>query len=273
MEQLGGGKTLYPELAEKYDIVGFVDNDQRKWGKRLCGAEIYDPHVLVDGLAYDVLIITSTTGVGPIKTQCIGLGIPEERIITSYMDSTVDSRKTFLEHFALQIGDEDPGAECAEAGVFEGEFAKWINQYFPTRKLHLFDTFEGFDARDIKEEDRQSIGKVGDYYNTSVEKVMAKMPYPDNCVVHKGYFPETAQGIESKFCFVNLDLDLYLPTYSGLKFFQTRMSPHGVILVHDYFYYGYKGVKKAVDEFIRENPGKVRGVPIGDGLSILLLLQ
>ena len=42
--------------------------------------------------------------------------------------------------------------ECAEAGVFEGDFAKWINQYFPDRKLYLFDTFEGFDMRDIEKE-------------------------------------------------------------------------------------------------------------------------
>ena len=273
MEPPGGGKKIYFEVSNEYDVVAFVDNDQKKWGQQLCGVKIYAPQMLTDGLIYDEVIITSVTHAEPIRKQCMELGVPAERIITSYVGTSLESRRMFLKQFALMIGDEDPGAECAEAGVFKGEFAKWINQYFPTRKLHLFDTFEGFDSRDIEEEKGQSTASEGDFGDTSVERVMAKMPYPDNCVIHKGYFPETAQGIESKFCFVNLDLDLYMPTYSGLKFFQSRMSPHGVILVHDYFSEDFRGAKKAVDEFIQENPGKVRKVPIGDVLSILLVLQ
>ena len=31
--------------------------------------------------------------------------------------------------------------ECAELGVYKGEFAKKINKVFPEKKLYLFDTF------------------------------------------------------------------------------------------------------------------------------------
>lgn len=34
----------------------------------------------------------------------------------------------------------------AEVGVFQGEFAQYINVAFPDSKLYLFDTFDGFDA-------------------------------------------------------------------------------------------------------------------------------
>ena len=37
----------------------------------------------------------------------------------------------------------------AELGVYKGKFARYINSYFPTRKLYLFDTFEGFDVKDV----------------------------------------------------------------------------------------------------------------------------
>lgn len=40
----------------------------------------------------------------------------------------------------------------AEAGVFRGEFAQYINDAFPDKKLYLFDTFDGFDANEILNE-------------------------------------------------------------------------------------------------------------------------
>lgn len=74
----------------------------------------------------------------------------------------------------------------------------------------------------------------------------------------------------SKFCFVNLDMDLYLPTYNGLCFFRDKMTEQGVILVHDYYSAGYKGVKAAVEEFLKEYGEGVNKYPIGDGVSIML---
>jgi hypothetical protein len=99
--------------------------------------------------------------------------------------------------------------------------------------------------------------------------VKAKLPYPDRCVIKKGFFPETAAGVEDRFCFVNLDFDLYDPILAGLEFFYPRMTEGGVILVHDYFNPFYKGVKVAIDGF-RKSSG-ARALPIGDGFSIALL--
>lgn len=156
------------------------------------------------------------------------------------------------------------------AGVFQGEFAKIINENFSDRKLYLFDTFEGFDARDIAYEKEQNYSNEcpGALNMTSVELVLDKMEYPDNCIVRKGYFPDTAEGIDDKFCFVNLDMDLYKPTWGGFKFFYPRMVQGGIILIHDYFTDGYKGVRRAVEEFI-EKSGVV-AFPIGDGISIAI---
>jgi O-methyltransferase len=55
---------------------------------------------------------------------------------------------------------------------------------------------------------------------------------------------------------VNLDADLYQPTKAALEFFYSRLSPGGVIFIHDHNY-KWEGIKKAVDEFatnIPENP-------------------
>ena len=57
------------------------------------------------------------------------------------------------------------------------------------------------------------------FKETSLDVVMAKMTFGENVIVKKGYFPETTEGIEDTFCFVNLDMDLYLPMLAGLRFF------------------------------------------------------
>lgn len=267
----GGGIRLYEEISKKYEVTAFMDNDEKKWGKQLFGISICSPQVCVNKYSYDNVIITSAPGLETIKKQCIQLGIGEEQIITSYVEGPLKSREMFLKSFASIFGKRFPEAECAEAGVFEGDFAQIINAAFPDRKLHLFDTFEGFDLRDIEKEKDYSKAQVGDYKNTTVETVISKMLYPDNCIVHKGYFPETAKGIENKFFFVNLDLDLYEPTYNGLVFFSDKMVEDGIILVHDYFAENFKGPKKAVDRFCSEYSRKIMKLPIGDGISIMLV--
>lgn len=222
----GGGKRLFEKIAEKYEVVAFVDNDKSKWGKTLFQIPICEPAEL-DNIIFDRIIITSAPGLDSVKMQCLNKGIPEEKIITSYVENSLESRIVFLKTLAsMQEIREMPGA-CAEAGVFEGDFAKYINEYFPDRMLYLFDTFKGFDARDVIKEGGFSNAVSGDYNNTSVKMVMKKMPYPSNCLIYEGYFPESAQGLDEKFCFVNLDLDLYEPTYNGLCFFCDKMVSGG----------------------------------------------
>ena len=57
-------------------------------------------------------------------------------------------------------------------------------------------------------------------HDTSVEFVLENIGYRANCIIRKGWFPETTTGLENeKFAFVHLDTDLYKPILAGLKFF------------------------------------------------------
>jgi hypothetical protein len=158
----------------------------------------------------------------------------------------------------------------AEVGVFQGDFAKYIHESFPDKKLYLFDTFEGFPKDDVSRENLPSAAQEGHYDNTSVDTVLKKIENPEMCVIKKGYFPQTAEGIEDSFCFVNLDLDLYQPTLEGLKFFWEKMTCGGVILIHDFFGVDYPNVKTAVFDFEKQLGERLRIVPIGDALSIAI---
>lgn len=266
----GGAKKLYGRISEKYEIIAFTDNDSRKWEKQfIFGIPVLEPRKCIMSLEWDLIVITSAPGLETIRKQLSDMGIAENKIVTFYVENELEGRKVFLKRLAESM-EYDTAAECAEAGVFEGDFARYINEFFPNRKLHLFDTFEGFVARDIEKEQEFSAASKGDYGNTSVELVMGKMLYPQNIIIHKGYFPDTAGSLCNPFCFVNLDLDLYEPTYNGLVFFEDKMVENGVILVHDYFSDNFRGPRAAVDRFLRDRK-KLQKYPIGDGISIMLV--
>jgi O-methyltransferase len=139
----------------------------------------------------------------------------------------------------------------AELGVYKGDSANVIHLMDPSREFHLFDTFEGFQKEDLKIE----TGKAATYTShnfadTSIERVKQKLK-SEKFIFHKGYFPDTAKNInEDRFALVSIDADLYNPTKAGLEFFFPRLSPGGVIIVHDYNP-NWPGVMNAVDEFAK----------------------
>lgn len=206
-----------------------------------------------------------------MREQLLAMNIPEYKINDKWVDRRISSRINFLKTYAILAKSKDIKGNCAECGVFQGEFAQHINRNFPDRKLYLFDTFEGFDAGDvaIEKNEKLSNAQVGQYSQTSIEQVLAKMQYPDLVIIKKGIFPMIAQNIEDKFAFVNLDMDLYQPTLEGLEFFHSKMAKNGVILVHDYFSH-YQGVEKAVTEFMHGHP-EYRLMPIGDEISVAIV--
>ena len=133
--------------------------------------------------------------------------------------------------------------DFAELGVYQGATARLIHQYAPERRLHLFDTFSGFDEREIGSPSHRGL-----FSDTSVDVVMKKIaPRSDNIAIHAGSFPETAASAPDSFAFVHIDADLSEPTSAGLEFFYPRMSPGGVLVVHDYN--AWLGARTAVDKF------------------------
>ncbi|MEP7264456.1 MAG: TylF/MycF/NovP-related O-methyltransferase [Bacteroidota bacterium] len=172
-------------------------------------------------------------------------------------------RYSTLELCAEEIYAGNVMGSVAELGVYKGEFAKELNLVFPDRSLYLFDTFEGFSKNDIDTEIQNnfSSGKQ-DFSDTSVEIVLSKMKFRDKCIVKKGFFPGSAEGVNDTFCFVSIDADLYDPIYSGLNYFFPRLQPGGFIFVHDFNNEEYKGAREAVLKFCSES--KSTYVPITD---------
>ena len=161
-------------------------------------------------------------------------------------------RYQMLKLVADEINSKKIKGCVAELGVYKGDFAKKINYCFSDKTLYLFDTFSGFDKRDVDIEKRwNNNANENDFTNNNVGLVLKKMKYPENCIVKKGWFPETSENIEDKFAFVSIDTDLFEPIYQGLLYFYERLEKGGYIFVHDYNGKLY-GAKEAVQKFSQE---------------------
>ncbi len=173
-------------------------------------------------------------------------------------------RHKALELCSNEIYRNNINGSVSELGVYKGDFASKINLAFPERNLYLFDTFSGFDSRDTGEEKSKSYSSgEQDFSDTNINMVLKKMKNPKKCIIKKGYFPETATGIEDLFCFVSLDADLYNPILAGLEYFYPKLEKGGYIFVHDFNNSDYKGVREAVMKFCVEK--NIGYVPIPDG--------
>jgi O-methyltransferase len=179
---------------------------------------------MVAGVVNGVLL--RTFGIAICRLM-LSIGRKREEYIYTASDYV---RCSSLELVAHEVYAKDIKGNVAELGVFRGDFAKFINISFPDRKLYLFDTFEGFNDKDREIEKKGNYSQdKQDFSNTSVELVLNKMQYKENCVVRKGYFPETAKDLEDEFVFVSIDADLYEPTYNGLNYFYPRLKRGGYI--------------------------------------------
>lgn len=231
------GKALARLLGTEYEFLGFLDS-------RAEGEGIFRPECLYR-----------------LKPDCVILGVQdserqaEMRSRLAELDYSgeiiyPDALKLFDPRTATMrlLAESAPEGDVAELGVFRGSFALAISKVFPGRTLHLFDTFEGFDGRDLALESAERFHQ--DFTDTSAEAVRALIP---SAVIHKGWFPETFAGCDNlRFAFVSLDADLYAPTKAGLELFWPRLSEGGCIMVHDCLSTQFPDVKRAVDEFCAE---------------------
>ncbi len=182
-------------------------------------------------------------------------------------------RTSALSLMADEINYRQLEGAVAELGVAQGKFARVINALFPERTLHLFDTFDGFPNEDVRLENERNFSKAADnksYANIDMNALMKRLPHPEQCVIHRGYFPDTAEGFEESFCFVNIDCDLYKPIKAGLEYFYPRLVKGGCIFVHDYRSKFYRGVIEAVREYANENGISYCVLPDNTGTAVII---
>lgn len=242
--------TLFPELGKEYKIA--KTNRKRKLQRS----------IVTSRCAFDYQDKNSIYERSPSFRK------PEYQ--TDYV------RYRTLELCINEIKRKNIAGSTAEAGVFYGTFSRYIHALLPDRKHLMFDTFESFDTDEFNKEVESgncSPDFIETFKNPRIEEEMKKFEHPENCIIRKGYFPDTVtkEDMEARFCFVSLDMDFEESMLNGLAFFYPRLEKGGYIFMHDYNNEGLYGVKKAVERFFANNDATV--VPICDEGGTLVVCK
>ena len=159
------------------------------------------------------------------------------------------------------LADGVPG-DLAELGVYKGNSAASLAHYAREfgRQVVLFDTFEGFHRCDFVGIDGE---KSMEFTDTSLDQVRQLVGQEAVRFV-PGYFPKSIPTdiYDWRFCVVHIDCDLHEPAKAALEFFYPRLSPGGLLIIHDYANPCWPGIKKAVDTYCHSIPE--RPVLFGD---------
>ena len=154
--------------------------------------------------------------------------------------------------------------DVAECGCWWGHstwaLSKIIQKSGQDINFHVFDSFES-GLSDVDERDK-NIARDLTKEQILIEKNLCASD--ENFVrnnlkefnfvkFYKGWIPERFKEVENKkFQFVNVDVDLYQPTYDSFEFFFPRLVEGGVIHCDDYNMSQFPGCKNAVDNYLKD---------------------
>lgn len=139
--------------------------------------------------------------------------------------------------------------------------------------LWLYDSFEGLPAK--TREDNSAAGdafQAGELLVTKREviekfkKMGLKLPK-----IKKAFFDDLdiIYDIPEKISYAFLDGDLYQSIKTSLNLVSNKMSPGGVIIVHDYNNPELPGSARAVDEWLKIHQSKVTSFRVAETLAII----
>lgn len=249
-------KQLKLMMDEVFDVIAFVDRDKRISDSEFDGVPIYTDLSIIANLHYDYVFVMAEDYCGVVFEYHRKYNIPYEKMISMRHVYQYGRQRTFLA-YANEIYRRDVPGSIAEVGVDYGDMSKYLNLYFSNRKLYLFDTFSGFDHRDIEFEKKNNtmLPSMENAYTerSNANDVLERMFYPNQCIIKSGYFPDSLEGLEDTFAFVHIDCDLQKPIISALEYFYPRMSMGGIISIHDYYCLNFPGVREVVREFSEKN--------------------
>ncbi len=248
-------------------LLAFGDNSASLRGTCVGGIPVLSVEKAVELKPdYGLIAVVDETRTSQLRNQAQKAGFQGIFLLLGQLYRRFDIRSATLHPIAHRLISQRVPGDVAELGVYKGDLAWQMNALLPDRTLHLFDTFEGFDARDIQEESRQGFSRArdGDFGDTSLDFVRSRLPHPDKALFHKGFFPDTTKGLENcRFALVSLDADLYAPVLAGLEYFYPRLSSGGMIVLHDYNNRRFRGAAQAVEDYEKAH-GPLALVPLCD---------
>ena len=183
-------------------------------------------------------------------------------------DSKINYR-AYVACWAASKGSELEG-DFVECGVYRGAMSRMIVHYIgfekmPHKRFYLFDTFSGFLASSLTDEERRR-RRAADFGDT-LEAVRTTFRDFANVVIVPGIVPETLAGVRvEKVCYLSLDMNAAVPEVAAAEYFWPKMSSGAVIVLDDYGWPFHEVQRRELDAFAARRSVKVLPMPTGQGL-------
>lgn len=155
-----------------------------------------------------------------------------------------------------------------ECGVYRGGTAHLLAEVMSSpdrgaKSLRLFDTFAGMPETDAQ----RDLHSKGDFADTSLQAVQARIGTRPYVHYHAGRIPETFAGLEaSTIALANVDVDIYQSVVDSIEFIMPRLVAGGFIVFDDYGFPTCPGARQAVDEFFASRREKPLVLPTGQAI-------
>jgi len=153
--------------------------------------------------------------------------------------------------------------DFCEIGCYRGYTTVFLNKHLneiaPGKRYHAIDTFGGFVAKDVAHE-KSARGKSSAHDTRALQKfTINSQCWFDRTMSHNGITRVKSHAMPvqdfvaepgARFCFVMIDVDLYLPTKVAVEKFWPLLSPGGVLVIDDcQEHHVYDGSRQALEEF------------------------
>lgn len=163
------------------------------------------------------------------------------------------------------------GGAFAEFGVGTGGFVANVALSKLFRDVWVFDTFCGYPEQTLWPDDFVDVARFyGEAATDAVRQELESMGI--RCV--EGLLPDSLHGCGLRNVgFAHVDLDSYGPTLDVLEYLDFVVLSGGVVCVHDYESQYFKGVTRAVDQFMADDGHRLRRHDGGGGYITLVAVD
>lgn len=195
----------------------------------------------------------------------------EKWLSGNYNNNIIDINRYFFINLCIDyLIQEKINGNVAEIGVYKGNSAFLLSKFarIQNKTCFLFDTFEGFDSRDLMVNDLDMT--KGFFSDTSLEMVK-ELIGEKNTVFVKGYFPESLTQIKEidDLVLVHIDCDLEKPILSALNYFYPKIKKGGFLIMHDHSSLYWPGAYNVINDFFTYKKESIIPIPDKSGTCVI----
>ena len=125
----GFGREILSQIKDSHDVIGFLDNDEKRIGEFVDGVEILGNASITQKVEYDEVMLGTLAM--SIVDQLVEAGVPREKINTEIISVRINARLNFIHDFASGFSSEFLSRCCvAEGGYCVGSLLKRLMLLF-----------------------------------------------------------------------------------------------------------------------------------------------